>query len=401
MRVSRKIPATVGLFLVLSLPSPGLAQSLRDPVFMQKVQPAFDDIFNLDYDQADQILLALQQAYPTHPAPPLYLGAIVWIRELVRRQELDLDHFIAPGYFMKAKEPMPANLQKAFLDFVERSEALSKSIVARNPADEDGQYFLASAYGIRASYLFTVEHSLKASFSFGKQAYQIDRRLIQRDPKYYDAYMTVGLYEYIVGSIPWYIKWLASIIGYQGSKERGFQYLDIAVNRGQYVSHEAGVVRSVLFVREGRYADALRQIEALQKEFPRNYLFHLNVGQIFEKMSRWNEAVQVYQEVLNRAQSGIPNYNRIPMAELRNSVGDRFWHLGRRDLAEEQFRKVIGDPAAPERQKAMSHLYLGQLLDLEGKRSQAVEQYELVLELPDYNNSHATAREFVRKPYRG
>ena len=398
---SRKFWILTGLFQILAVPLWAPAQTLRDPAFMQKVQPAFDDIFNLDYSEAERIFRALQREYPAHPAPPLYLGAIVWVRELVRRQELDLDHFIAPGYFMKAREPMPANLQKAFLDSVERSEALSKSILARNPADEDGQYFLASAYGIRASYLFTVEHNLKAAFSYGKQAYQIDRRLVQRDPRYCDAYMTVGLYEYIVGSIPWYIKWLASIIGYQGSKECGFQYLDIAVTRGQYVSREAGVVRSVLFVREGRSAEALRQIETLQKAFPRNYLFHLNVGQILEKMGRRNEVVQVYQEVLNRAQAGIPNYNRIPMAELRNSVGERFWQLGRRDLAEEQFRKVIDDPAAPGRQKAMSHLHLGQLLDLQGKRTQAIEQYDSVLKLPEYDNSHATAREFLKKPYRG
>jgi tetratricopeptide (TPR) repeat protein len=368
---------------------------------MQKVQPAFDDIFNLDYGDAERIFVALQREYPAHPAPPLYLGAIVWIRELVRRQELDLDHFVAPGYFMKAREPMPTNLQKAFLGFVERSEALSMSILARNPADEDGLYFLASAYGIRGSYLFTVEHNLKAAFNYGKQAYQIDRRLIQRDPRYHDAYMTVGLYEYIVGSLPWYIKWLASLIGYQGSKERGFQYLDIAVNRGQYVSREAGMVRSILFVREGRYAEALKQIETLQKEFPRNYLFHLNVAQILEKMGGRDEAVQVYRDVLNRAQAGTPNYNQIPMAELRYTVGERFWQWGRRDLAEEQFRKAIEDPGVPERQQAMSHLRLGQILDLQGKRSQAIEQYESVLKCREYDNSHAAARELLKKPYRG
>lgn len=386
---------------LLAAPSWAAAQNLRDPAFMRKVQPAFDDIFNMDYGEAEQALLALEREYPAHPAPPLYLGAIIWVRELVRRQELDLDHFVAPGYFMKAREPMPASLQKAFLGFIEQSETRSKSILARNPADEDGQYFLASAYGIRASYLFTVEHNLKTSFKYGRQAYQIDRRLIQRDANYYDAYMTVGLYEYIVGSLPWYIKWLASIIGYQGSKERGFQYLDIAVNRGQYVSREAGMVRSVLFVREGRDAEALRQIETLQREFPRNYLFHLNVAQILEKMGRRDEAVQVYQDALKRAQAGVPNYNQIPMAELSYSVGVRFWQLGRRDLAEEQFRKAIGDPKASERDRAMSHLRLGQLLDLQGKRNQAIEQYESVLKSPEYNNSHATAKEFLKNPYRG
>lgn len=388
-------------FNLLFMPPCVPAQNLRDPRFMAKVQPAFDDIFNLDYKEAEQVFLTLQREYPAHPAPPLYLAAIVWLRELVRRQDLDLDHFVSPGYFMKAGEPIPAAERKLFLDSMEQSEALSKRIVAKNPADEDGLYFLASAYGIRASYIFTVEHNLKRAFGYAKQAYQIDRRLIQRDPKYYDAYMTVGIYEYILGSIPWYIKWLLSIFGYQGSKERGFHYLDNAVERGQYVSREAEVVRSVLLVREGRCAEALTQIETLRKAFPRNYLFHLNVAQILERMGKRDEAVVVYQEVLNRAEAKTPNYSDLPLGIFRYNVGEKFLKLGRRDLAEEQFRKSIEDPQAPEREKALSHLRLGQIFDLQGKRGQAVQQYQSVLKFREYNNSHETAREFLKKPYRG
>ncbi len=376
------------------------AQSLRDPEFMRRVQPAFDDIFNLDYHDAEQIFVALRQEYPQHPAPPLYLAAIIWLRQLGRQRELDLDRFVSPGYFRKAKESIPAAQRKPFIDYMDQSEALSKAILANSPADKDALYFLASAYGIRGSFVFTIEHNLRAAFNHGKRAYQIDRRLVQQDPQYYDAYMTVGIYEYIVGSMPWYLKWLLSIFGFQGSKERGFQYLDTAVGRGQYVSREARVVRSVLLVREGRYADALKQMEALRDEFPKNYLFHLNVGQILETMGKRDGALAVYLDVLNRAEGKTVNYGELPLGTFRYEMGRKFMELGRRDLAEEQFLKGIKDPRTPDREKALSHLHLGQILDSQGKRSQAIQQYQSVLKAPEFENSHSSAREFLKKPYR-
>ena len=63
-------------------------------------------------------------------------------------------------------------------------------------------------------------------------------------------------------------------------------------------------------------------------------------------------------------------------------------------FAEEQFRKSLSDPGTPEREKAPSHLHLGQIFDLQGKRSQAIQQYQSVLKCQEYDNSRVTAREF-------
>jgi tetratricopeptide (TPR) repeat protein len=400
MGFSQKLFAPFLISFALSVPQTQ-AQDLRDPQFMARARPAFANIFNLDYRQAEQTFLLLQKDYPDHPAPPLYLATIVWLEELMRRQDLDLDRFASPAYFMSKnnQDTMDPARRKTFLDNIEKSQWLARKRLDTNPADKDAQYFLASAYGIMGSFTFTIDRNLRGAFGYGKKAYQIDRQLIQADPQYYDAYMTVGLYDYIVGSLPWYIRWMGTVLGFQGNKERGLRYLSLAIEKGQYDSDDSQVIITVALFREGRYAEALQRAEHLRNSFLRNYLLQLNVAQILERMERTDQAVAAYQQVVKLAEEKSPNYDRLPLNTFRYLVGRKFFQLGRRQLASEEFRKAIDDPRTPNREKALSHLNLGEIFDLEGRRTDAVRQYQTVLQLQDYDHSHNAANNNLKKPF--
>lgn len=378
------------------------AQSLRDPRFMSQAQPGFIDIYNLDYDHAEQVFLALKQQYPQHPAPPLYLGIISWLRELFRRQNLDLDLFLSPAFFTKAtSDVMPAQQRKLFFDSMLECQAMSQRMLAQSPLNTDALYFLGSSYGILASFSITIDRSLRKAFSNGNTAYDYDSRVLRIDPKYYDAYMTVGMYEYIVGSIPWYLKWLAAIAGYHGTKEEGFKDVELAVTRGEYVKTDARILQMVLLMREERSADALRDAQELHRDFPRNYIFQINIAQILEKMGQTDQAASEYLDLVRQAEEKKPNYNLLPLATFRYAVGNKFFRMGRLPLAREQFQKSLGAPDTPERERALSQLRLGQILDLEGKRTEALEHYQGVLKLKDFEDSHDLARKYLRQAYRG
>lgn len=352
LRLIRNRVGPTFLLSVLFLAPAAPADDLRDPQFMVRAQTAFTDIFNLDYRHAEQIFLSLQKEYPNHPAPPLYLAAILWLDELMRRQDLDLDRFASPAYFTtKSRTAMDPARRKAFLNYIDRSQALAKRRLAGNPADKDSQYFLGSAYGVLGSFTFTIDRNLKGAFGYGKRAYQVDRQLIQSDPKYYDAYMTVGLYDYIVGSLPWYIRWMGTVLGFQGNKERGIQYLNLAMQKGQYDSSDSRVILVVILVREGRYGEALKYAEQLYSLYPKNYLLQLNEAQILEKLGRIDPAVAVYQQVLKQAEEKKPNYDLLQLRTFRYLIGQKFFQLGRRQPASDVFRKAISDPQTPDRKK--------------------------------------------------
>jgi tetratricopeptide (TPR) repeat protein len=378
------------------------AQSLRDPQFMPRARTGFDNIYSLDLDQAEQVFLGLKRDYPQHPAPPLYMAAIAWLRELLSRQQLDLDMFLSPAFFAKETDlVMPPRQRQAFFDGIRDCQTLTQKILDQKPKSAEALYFLGASYGILSSFTITIDHSLPKAFSYGDKAYNYSRKALSLDPDYYDAYLTVGLYKYIVGSMPWYLKPLAAILGYRGTKEEGLKDTDLAVAKGEYVRIEAKIVRMVLLMREGQPKDALLGALELRHEFPRNYIFHINVAQILSAEGQDDQAVSEYMDIVRQAEEGKPNYNLLPLTTFRYSLGYEFFKMGRLTLAQDQFQKSVENPGTPDRERAWSHLRLGQILDLEGKRDQAIERYQQVLKLKEVNNSHDIARKFLQKPYRG
>jgi tetratricopeptide (TPR) repeat protein len=374
------------------------AENLRDHRFIEKTQEGFSYIYNFDYDKARQTFTALEKEYPKHPAPPLYLAVIHWLEEMLRRQDLTLNRFVSASYFSKETlQVMPPKEREAFLQALRKSERLTNAILQKNRTDKDGRYFLATAFGLRASFAITVDHSMREAFSAGNKADSIARRLIAEDPNYYDAYLVVGTYEYIAGSIPWILKWITYLIGIHGNKQDGLAHIKIAVEKGQYVKTEAEMVQMVMHVRDNRYAEALAVAQSLKNKFPRNFLFAINYGQILLMAGQKDQGFAALQEVETRAEAGEPNFNRLPLPIFRFNLGLELMHRRQLDLAEERFRKCIENPKTPPREKALSHLCLGRILEWKHKGEDAVKAYQAVLGFPDVDDSHRQAKEYLDK----
>jgi tetratricopeptide (TPR) repeat protein len=374
------------------------AQSLRDARFMTRAEDGFQDIFNMDYDNADQSFASLERDYPQHPAPPMYRASIYWLKEMQRRQDLDLNRFITPTYFSaRTDQVMPPQERAAFHRKLQQSESLSNSILRKSPRDKDARYFLLTSYGLRSSFAITVDHSLREAFSYGNKAYSAAKQLAAEDRDYYDAYLTAGIYEYIVGSIPWYMRWMVFVIGGHGSRQEGLAHLKLAADKGQYVKDQAQLVTMVLCVRERQYDQALGIARELTNRFPRSCLFPINLAQILRLDGRKDDAIPLFLQVEKKIEAGEPNFDKLPLPRFRFNLGIELLYMGKLDLAQERFRKCIDDPGNSEREKALSHLRLGQILDWRGKRAEAIEQCRLVLSLPDVDNSHDQAKKLLAK----
>jgi tetratricopeptide (TPR) repeat protein len=261
----------------------------------------------------------------------------------------------------------------------------------------DARYFLATSYGLRSSFAITIDHSLREAFSNGNRAYASTKKLIQENPAYYDAYLTVGIYEYIVGSIPWYWKWMIFVIGARGNKQDGMEHLKLAAEAGQYIKNEAQLVLMVLYVREHRFAEALEIARRLNERYPRSFLFPINLAQILRMSGRKEQALALLLQVENKVASGEPNFDKLPLQSFRYNLGLELMAMGQGDAAEERFRKAIHDPQTQKREKALSHLQLGKILDRKGRHKEAAGEYEVVLSLENVENSHGQARQLLQK----
>lgn len=70
------------------------------------------------------------------------------------------------------------------------------------------------------------------------------------------------------------------------------------------------------------------------------------------------------------------------------------------DRAEAAFRRLLSLPLRPadSRFRIFSHYQLGRVLDLQGKREEALAQYRRVLDLPDQYEAHRLAKERIASP---
>jgi tetratricopeptide (TPR) repeat protein len=382
--------------------NPLLAQSLKTPEFQERATKGFDHVYSLDYQDARSAFENLRQQYPQHPGAPLYLALTLWQQELFRRQDLRIDRFVSPESFMQAGPgKMPPEDRNAFFRYIGESQASSQNILKQKPGDRDARYFLGATHGVLAAFALTIDHDKREAFSQGKRAYQYHLGIVSEQPDYYDAYVTLGLYEYIVANLPWYMKWIAQIAGYKGTEERAFKYLRLAVTKSQFVSVNARNILVVLCLREKLYDEALANAQYLHHLYPRNFLLHLNVARILTEMNRPDQAVDVYMKIVAQAEARTPNYQKMPLGAFRYNVGKAVMDMDRLELAQSLFAAAIQDPTTPERERALSHLCLAEVLDLRGNRKQAIANYQQVLSVANFEDSHSAARAYLRTPYRG
>jgi tetratricopeptide (TPR) repeat protein len=197
--------------------------------------------------------------------------------------------------------------------------------------------------------------------------------------------------------MPWYLKWMVYVIGVRGSKEDGLEHLKLALEKGQSVKNEAHLFLMVLYVREHRYAEALEIARHLNNMYPRSFLFALNVAQISRMSGRKEQALAMFLQVEKRVEAREPNFDKLLLQSFRFNMGVELMAMGQLDAAEERFRKSIDDPQTSGKERALSHLRLGQILDWKHRPKEAAKEYQTVLSLENFDGSHAQAQQLLKK----
>lgn len=373
---------------------------LRSPEYREASTPGNTYLYRLEHDRAIEFFYSLQKEYPDHPGPPLARAVAIWLRELIAREDLDLERFISPGYFTTpALEEMAEADMEAFFEGIATSQANAEKYLESHPGDLDARYYLGSSHGALGVFAFTIERSYRKALKHGKESYLIQRSIVDENPDFVDSYMTLGSYEYVVGNLPWYIKWFATLAGYRGTEARGFEYVARAAREGYFVRDDARLLLMVMYVREDENQYAFEVARQLHNRYPQNYMLHLNQAQILERMGQTAEAAVMYAAVAERAENKVPNYQKLPLEKIRFPLGNRLLALGSDNSALDQFKGAAADPGTSDRDRALSNLRAGEILDTMGRRDEAVTYYERVRQLQEYDGSHGIAEQYLLSPY--
>jgi tetratricopeptide (TPR) repeat protein len=369
-------------------------------------------LYNIDYDKAERDFKEIVKLLPNHPGGYQLLAARLWIKTLYESRRLQASLYNSEGFYSNGDDKVDPKIVTEFRNLTRQSKLLAEAKLKQEPKNIEALDFLANTEGLKAAFEEAVERRHYAALRDGNDAVSHHREVLKLDPKYIDAQITIGLYEYVVGSLPLPVKILAGATGYRGSKRRGLQMLEQVAKEGRWAQDDAKSVLIVLYTREKRYADVLKLSRELSARYPRNYLLRLETADalvalagVKRKEKDFAGAVQAEKEAFATFDELLRDRNVRDSAAraldlIHFKYGEVLLMAGYHDRAAKEFLAATKVERAEPGLVTMAHLYAARAYDAGGKRDEALSQYKAVLARPNVYDAHEAAKRGLRQAYR-
>jgi len=236
----------------------------------------YEALYNLDYDTARSRFKKMVELAPDHPAGAQCYASSLWVQQLNEAWKLK-----ATLYSDKStddKPPVDRNQSEEFRRWTRQAKQLSQARLRKDPKDVEALYFLGAAEGLEAAYAAGIERKFMPAFRSGQDSVEHHRAVLKLAPDFHDAELTIGLMNYVIGSLPLPTKMLAATMGVCGSKKRGLEALERVAKEGKWARDMARMLLIDLYKRERRFADAAEMARQLSEKYPRNNLFKLQMN---------------------------------------------------------------------------------------------------------------------------
>ena len=282
-------------------------------------QSADNHFFNLEYEAAVQDYTKLIEQNPNDALAYNGLASAQLYRELYRLGLLESSALRGDNEFLRQPRP-PADPQtKArFEDTLLRGRRVAEALLSRDR--QTALYALGNNYALRGNYEFMVDKSWFSALRNGSKARDYCEQLRKLNPNFVDAYLVLGVHEYVLGSLPMPVKVLVALGGMRGNKEKGQAWVGRVATEGRLARHEARILLALLYRREKRPLDAARLLEGLLADFPRNYVLGLELASMYLDAGQGDRALATFKDLLRKAEEHAPGYDRLPRDAVKRKI---------------------------------------------------------------------------------
>jgi tetratricopeptide (TPR) repeat protein len=250
------------------------------------IEAALQRMYNQDYVAAHEILDRYIATNPRDPLPFAFQASAYLFFELDRLSILESEFLTDDKQIAEKKkklDPDPLNREK-FVRAVHDVETRADAALKINPDDPQALFAMCIAQGVATDYMAFVEKKQFSSLSVAKRSNSYAQRLLKLDPKFYDAYLTAGISEYMIGSLPFFIKWFVHFDNVDGSKDRGVDRLRLVAREGHYFKPFSKIMLSIIALRDKRPQEAQQWLTELARDYPENRLFHKELAKVNAKL---------------------------------------------------------------------------------------------------------------------
>ncbi|MBI3787841.1 MAG: hypothetical protein HY276_06230 [Ignavibacteriales bacterium] len=362
------------------------SQWINDPAVDTRVLQGIDYIYNMEFEKADNEFAEVIRKEPNHPAGYFFQAMTQWWRILSNFDDESKD------------EHYYAMLEKV-IDMC--NERLDK-----NENDVTALFFKGGAVGFRGR-LRANRGKWAGAANDGLIALPAVRKAYSIEPNNYDVLLGIGIYNYYAEVIPKQYPVVKPLMLFfpSGDKKKGLEQLEIAAQKARYAKNEAMYfLLQSYFTYEKQYQKALEIATEMRSKFPKNPVFHRMYGRCYVSLGYWAEAFHVFTDIEKKFIARQLGYDTYDGREAYYYIGKFNFLAGKLDEALQNFykcdelsRKIDKDNASGF--MSMANLTIGLIYDLQKKRDLALSQYQKVLTMKEYENTHKDARRYIEKPY--
>jgi len=344
-----------------------------------RIQEALKAMNRMEHEQACSLFTVAAENIHYHPLAPFGALANEWISNQGKY-----------GYEAGNQELLE-DIDDLILDYRRR--------LVLDPNNPDLKYYTGLTNGLRARVLLAE----KDWFGVLVSGYRIIRNFksaLKGSPDNPDITIAFGVFNYYVGLSSGFMRIASWIMQISGSKEEGLQQIETAALHGNYSRYEARSILTYLYLYfEADYIAARRWLDMLISEFPDNPYYNFLYAELCIRTG--NPHIEVYIEKINQRLPGLdPFFEEEYIQRLRLLEGSRALLNGDIDRAESNLLSYLDNfDSEMDYDLASGYLRVGQVYDLQDRRSAAMEMYQKAVDLDNRSTAVEAAKGYLLEPY--
>ena len=150
---------------------------------------------------------------------------------------------------------------------------IAREMLRKNGDDPDAMFYLGCAYGKLGMYYMDNGSYIKA-YWYGNKGIKYLKKVIEKDPDYYDAYLGLGIFDYSVSVLPKIIKSLSFLLRINGDRIKGLDEIRLTSTKGTYAKGDAKIALLNIYIDyENDFDAALTLLKVTEMGLPVTMMF--------------------------------------------------------------------------------------------------------------------------------
>jgi hypothetical protein len=238
----------------------------------------FGQMYNLQFSQAHDSFQQWTRRHPADPMGPVSDAAAYLFSEFDRLHILQSEFFTHDQHFITDHKLSPdPSVQQKF----EAALASARALAARTPRDKNSQFATILACGLHSNYLALIQKRYGAALSEMKTGRAQAETLLATDPQFYDAWLPVGVENYMLSIKAAPLRWFLRLGGAETDRATGLEKLRLTAERGHYLAPFARMLLGVAALRDNHDTHTASAILAdLARQYPQNPLYRQELARL-------------------------------------------------------------------------------------------------------------------------